>query len=57
MLSQATKHKGLDIPIEQIRFLDVRTGKVSHEHALDTSMQRQLRKTAEALAYAWQKAA
>lgn len=57
MLMRATKHKGLDIPADDIRFLDVRAGKVFHEQAPDPALDRRLRATAQALADAWQKAA
>jgi hypothetical protein len=57
MLTRATKHKGLDIPIDQIRFLDVRTGKIYAEATADASLDRHLKKIAQDLADAWDKAA
>jgi hypothetical protein len=57
MLMRATKHKGLDVPLENIRFLDVRAGKVFYEQAPDPVLDVRLKATAQALAKVWQKAA
>jgi hypothetical protein len=57
ILSRATKHKGLQIPIEQIRFLDTMTGKTYAEDGLNAKLEEELRPTVKALAEAWGKAA
>jgi hypothetical protein len=57
MLTRAIQHKGLQIPIEQIRFLDARTGKIYVEEAPDVRLEKHLQKTAQALAEAWRTAA
>jgi hypothetical protein len=57
MLTRAIQHKGLHIPIKQIRFLDARTGKIYVEDAPDVRLERQLQKTAQDLADAWRIAA
>jgi hypothetical protein len=57
ILSRASKHKGLEVPIQQIRFLDTMTGKTYAEDALNTKLDEELRPTIKALADAWGKAA
>jgi hypothetical protein len=57
ILSRASKHKGLEVPIQQIRYLDTMTGKTYAENGADTLLEDKLRQTAKALAQAWGKAA
>jgi len=57
MLSRAIGHKGLRIPIHQVRFFDTRTGKTYVEHVPDADFERHLKPIAKALAEAWEKAA
>jgi hypothetical protein len=57
ILNQASKHKGLDVPIQQIRFLDTMTGKTYAESNADEALETSIRQTAKALAEAWNHAA
>jgi hypothetical protein len=57
ILGRASKHKGLQIPIKHIRFLDTMTGKTYVEDGLSPVLEAQLQGTVQALADAWGKAA
>jgi hypothetical protein len=57
ILGRASKNKGLQIPINQIRFLDTMTGKTYVEEAFSPVLETQLRATVQALADAWDTAA
>ncbi|HZY62952.1 MAG TPA: hypothetical protein VFE38_10525 [Edaphobacter sp.] len=57
MLSRAISHKGLQVPIHQVRFLDTRTGKIYVESVPDADLEKRLKSTARALADAWEKVA
>lgn len=57
MMARAIKHKGLQLPISQLRFFDVRSGKIFVERLPDVALENRLRPTAKALAEAWDRAA
>jgi hypothetical protein len=57
MLSRAISHKGLKVPIHQVRFLDTRTGKIYVESVPDADLEKRLKSTAKALVNAWDKVA
>jgi hypothetical protein len=57
ILGRASKHKGLQIPIKQIRFLDTMTGKTYVEDGLSAVLEAQLQDSVQALAEVWSKAA
>jgi hypothetical protein len=57
ILSRASKHKGLEVPIQQIRYLDTMTGKTYAEYGPDPHLEVSLRQTAKVLADAWDNAA
>jgi hypothetical protein len=57
MLSRAVSHKGLQVSIHQIRFLDTRTGKTYVESVPNADLEKLLKPTAKALAAAWNRAA
>jgi hypothetical protein len=57
ILSRATRHKGLQIPIEQIRFLDTITGKTYKEDGINAKLEEELLPTVTALADAWDRVA
>lgn len=57
LLSRASARKGIDISIEQIRFLDTNTGKTYSERSINVSLDEQLKDVANALAKEWSLAA
>jgi hypothetical protein len=57
ILSRASMHKGLEVPIQQIRFLDTMNGKIYSEHGINTRLEEELRPTVKALADTWSKVA
>jgi hypothetical protein len=57
ILGRASKNKGLQVPIEQIKFLDTMTGKTYAEDELSPALEAQLQEAVQALADAWGKAA
>jgi hypothetical protein len=57
ILVRASKHKGLQLPINQIRFLDTITGKTYIETGLNPVLETHLQDAVHALAEAWGKAA
>ncbi len=57
MMAQAIKHKGLTLPITQVRFFDLRSGSIYVESVLDPTLAKKLVPTAKAIAEAWERAA
>ncbi len=57
MLLHASRHRGLNIPIQQIRFLDLRNGNVYVEDSPDALALAKLEEAATSLAAAWAQAA
>lgn len=53
MLARASKHKGIELPIQQVRFLDTMTGKTYAESTADLSIEKDLRQKARLLAEVW----
>jgi len=54
MLNRALKHKGMDIPIEHICYLDVRASKIYVEKHADSDFVSKIGPRAVALAKAWE---
>jgi len=57
ILSRASKHKGLDVPIHQIRFLDTMTGKIYSNGSVDTLLENSIKQTVKDLVKVWDQAA
>ncbi|MBS1799665.1 MAG: hypothetical protein JSS95_07560 [Acidobacteria bacterium] len=57
MMSRASKHKGIEVPIHQMRFFDTRTGRTYVETVLDVDFEKRLKPLAKALADIWDQAA
>lgn len=57
MLHRGLKDKGLCLPLQQICFLDLRSGSIYVEYVADNSLDKTLRPVAKALAKAWEAAA
>jgi hypothetical protein len=57
MFARALHHKGLGIPIHQMRYLDTATSQIYVETVPDASIAVKLKNVAEAFAKAWEKAA
>ena len=54
MMNRALKHKGIDLPIEQICYFDVRPGKIYVEKSADGTFVTKIAPKAAALAKAWE---
>lgn len=57
MLNMAVAGRGLNVPIQQICFFELRTGRIYVQSAVDDQLKSKLGPTAAALAEAWEAAA